>query len=84
MMDAGLKEEVQALHSQRGLNALQTVGYRELFVHLEGGYDLETAINEIKKNTRRYAKRQVTWFRKYDDAIRFEGGALVKDLIKLL
>ena len=84
MMSAGLEEEAKLLYPQQELNALQTVGYRELFVHFNGGYDLETAINEIKKNTRRYAKRQVTWFRKYENAIRFEGGALVKDLIKLL
>ena len=84
MMDEGLLEEAQALHTQKELNALQTVGYRELFAHFDGEYDLETAVSEIKKNTRRYAKRQVTWFRKYEDAIRFEGGALVEDLIKLM
>ena len=84
MMDEGLLEEARSLHPQKELNALQTVGYRELFAHFDGEYDLETAVSEIKKNTRRYAKRQVTWFRKYEDAIRFEGGALVEDLIKLM
>jgi tRNA dimethylallyltransferase len=46
------------------LNALNTVGYKELFKHFSAEWDLETAVSEIKKNTRRFAKRQYTWFRK--------------------
>lgn len=64
MMKDGLLEEVRSLLPYRSHNALQTVGYRELFEHLDGKTDLETAIANIKTNTRQYAKRQMTWFRK--------------------
>ncbi|MDO5655844.1 MAG: tRNA (adenosine(37)-N6)-dimethylallyltransferase MiaA [Flavobacteriaceae bacterium] len=64
MLDAGLVEEVKALCAFRDLNALQTVGYKEIFRYLEGEISLEFAISEIKKNTRRFAKRQLTWYRK--------------------
>jgi len=67
MMEVGLLDEVKALHPFRRLNALQTVGYKELFQYLDGEIDLATAIEEIKKNTRHYAKRQLTWFRKDKD-----------------
>ena len=64
MMDEGLLEEAECLFSKRKLNALNTVGYKELFAFLEGSVNLEEAVEEIKKNTRRFAKRQLTWFRK--------------------
>lgn len=64
MMDKGLLEEARSLFPFKEENALQTVGYRELFNHLEGIWNLDFAIAEIKKNTRRFAKRQLTWFRK--------------------
>ncbi|NQW36023.1 MAG: tRNA (adenosine(37)-N6)-dimethylallyltransferase MiaA [Flavobacteriales bacterium] len=64
MIQDGLVSEARELHKYKDLNALQTVGYRELFGHIDGDYNLETAIEEIKKNTRRFAKRQGTWFRK--------------------
>ena len=64
MMDQGLLEEASNLYSYKSLNALQTVGYKELFNYLDGNIDLEFAISEIKKNTRRFAKRQATWFKK--------------------
>lgn len=64
MMEQGLLQEVEALFSRKHLNALNTVGYKELFKYLQGEWDLETAVSEIKKNTRRFAKRQFTWFRK--------------------
>jgi tRNA dimethylallyltransferase len=64
MMDEGLMEEVERLYSKRKLNALNTVGYKELFPYFEGSVNLEEAVEEIKKNTRRFAKRQLTWFRK--------------------
>ncbi|PKD20866.1 tRNA dimethylallyltransferase [Salegentibacter salinarum] len=67
MMKEGLLEEAEKLFPQRDLNALNTVGYKELFSFLEGEISLETAIAEIKKNTRRFAKRQLTWFRKDQD-----------------
>ena len=64
MMAEGLLEEVKNLYPKRELNALNTVGYKELFAFLEGSFSLDEAVAEIKKNTRRFAKRQLTWFRK--------------------
>lgn len=64
MVRAGLIDEARALYPLRRHNALQTVGYQELFDHFEGKYTLEEAIELIKRNSRRYAKRQMTWFRK--------------------
>ncbi|GGC44943.1 tRNA dimethylallyltransferase 1 [Parapedobacter defluvii] len=64
MMDAGLLEEVASLLPYRNLPPLQTVGYAELFEYLDGNCALEEAVDRIKQNTRRYAKRQLTWFRK--------------------
>ncbi len=70
MVECGLLKEAKRLFPYRHLNALNTVGYKELFNYLEGNYTLEFAISEIKKNTRRFAKRQLTWFKK-DDAIKW-------------
>ena len=64
MMADGLLDEAKSLLSFRDKNALQTVGYRELFKYFDGKISLEEAISEIKKNTRRFAKRQNTWFKK--------------------
>jgi len=64
MILEGLLEEARLLYKHKDLNALQTVGYRELFNYFDGDYTLEFAIEEIKKNTRRFAKRQVTWNKK--------------------
>jgi len=64
MMQQGLLEEVKSLFMKRELNALNTVGYKEIFKYLDAQWDLDTAVSEIKKNTRRFAKRQLTWFRK--------------------
>lgn len=64
MMNEGLLKEAMELFPHKHLNSLQTVGYRELFEFFEGKTDLETAIENIKKNTRRYSKRQLTWNRK--------------------
>jgi len=64
MIDAGLVQEVKQLRPYKILNALQTVGYTEIFDYLDGKISLEKAIDLIKKNTRQYAKRQMTWFRK--------------------
>lgn len=63
MMAAGLLEEVRSLMPYRHLNALNTVGYKELFDYLDGNRTLEQTITDIKTNTRRYAKRQLTWFK---------------------
>nr|WP_214449180.1 tRNA (adenosine(37)-N6)-dimethylallyltransferase MiaA [Flavihumibacter rivuli] len=64
MMEVGLLEEARTLYPYRHLNALQTVGYTELFDHFDGKHSLEEAITLIKRNTRHYAKRQLTWFRR--------------------
>lgn len=63
MMQDGLLDEVRQLWPYRNLNPLRTVGYSELFEHLEGHSDLPTAVERIKQHTRNYAKRQLTWFR---------------------
>lgn len=64
MMRLGLLEEARSLYSKRHLNALQTVGYQELFDFFDGKCNMEEAVEKIKQNSRRYAKRQSTWFRK--------------------
>jgi tRNA dimethylallyltransferase len=64
MIAAGLFEEAEQLYPKRNLNALQTVGYREIFDFLDHQYDKEEAIRLLKRNTRRYAKRQLTWFKR--------------------
>lgn len=69
MIENGLEEEARSLYKHKHLNALQTVGYTELFKFFDGIWDLDFAISEIKKNTRRFAKRQLTWFRKNKDIV---------------
>ncbi len=64
MVKNGLIDEAKKLHKHKELNALQTVGYRELFQYFDGDFTLDFAISEIKKNTRRFAKRQITWFKR--------------------
>lgn len=70
MIENGLVEEAKTLLPEKQLNALNTVGYKELFQYFEGNWDLDFAISEIKKNTRRFAKRQLTWYRK-DESIQW-------------
>ncbi len=82
MMEAGLLEEAKKLHPHKALNALQTVGYKELFEYLDGNCDLEYAISEIKKNTRRFAKRQLTWLRKNENILWVEHNTEPKTIIK--
>jgi tRNA dimethylallyltransferase len=67
MLEQGLLDEVKRLYPYRNYYALQTVGYRELFGYVDNQYTLEEAISLIKRNTRRYAKRQLTWFTKQPD-----------------
>ena len=64
MIKNGLIKEVESLTPYKDKNALQTVGYKELFQYFEGIYNLTEAIEKIKQNTRRFAKRQITWFKK--------------------
>jgi tRNA dimethylallyltransferase len=72
MFEAGLVEEVKQLLPHKERNALQTVGYRELFDYFEGKSTLEFAAAQIKQNTRRFAKRQMTWFKRTENAIWFD------------
>lgn len=72
MFNAGLVEEVKQLLPNKERNALQTVGYRELFDYFEGKSTLEFAIAQIKQNTRRFAKRQMTWFKRTENAVWFD------------
>ncbi len=70
MMSDGLLDEVKALYPKKDLNALNTVGYKELFDYLDGRWPLEEAVERIKGNTRRYARKQLTWYKK-DEQIRW-------------
>lgn len=72
MLNEGQLQEAESLFPNKDLNALQTVGYRELFDYFEGKITLEFAIEEIKKNTRRFSKRQLTWFKRTENAIWFD------------
>jgi tRNA dimethylallyltransferase len=78
MIEAGLLNEVKSLMPYQHLNALQTVGYKELFDYLNGTVHLTDAIASIKKHTRQYAKRQLTWFKKDKEYTWFHPGQLQK------
>ncbi|WP_310595072.1 tRNA (adenosine(37)-N6)-dimethylallyltransferase MiaA [Flavobacterium sp.] len=72
MLNEGLLTEAEQLYPHKELNALQTVGYRELFTYFDGECTLDFAIEEIKKNTRRFSKRQLTWFKRNENAKWFD------------
>lgn len=84
MMDEGLLAEAEKLYPHKNLNALQTVGYRELFDYFDGSIDLQTAVDEIKKNTRRFSKRQLTWFRRTENAVWFDYLTDSKNIIEYI
>ena len=84
MLENGLLQEVQQLIAHKDLNALQTVGYRELFQYFEGKITLEKAVEEIKKNTRRFAKRQGTWFRKNQQIHWFDYTSKSDDIVDFI
>ncbi len=84
MINMGLLNEVQNLIPFRHLNALNTVGYKELFLYFDGVTDLDSAIAEIKKNSRRFAKRQLTWYRKNSDIKWFDYTNPAQSVIKFL
>jgi tRNA dimethylallyltransferase len=84
MMQEGLLEEVKTLFPNKNLNALQTVGYRELFDFFDNKTSLEFAIEEIKKNTRRFAKRQLTWFKRTENVEWFDYETDLKKIIKYI
>ena len=70
MMEDGLLEETRSVYQYRNVNALNTVGYKELFNYLDGRWPLEEAVERIKGNTRRYARKQLTWFKR-DQTVRW-------------
>lgn len=72
MINEGLLAEAEKLYQNKTLNALQTVGYRELFSYFDGDFSLPFAIEEIKKNTRRFSKRQLTWFKRTENTKWFD------------
>lgn len=84
MMDAGLLAEAESLYPNKNLNALQTVGYRELFSYFAGDFTLDFAVSEIKKNTRRFAKRQLTWFKRTENAKWFDFEANPETIINYI
>lgn len=84
MMEEGLLDEVKSLTPKKHLNALNTVGYKELFNYLNDEWTLEFAISEIKKNSRRFAKRQLTWFKKKEDILWFDYQTEIHTIIKTL
>lgn len=84
MMKEGLFEEAQKLYPHKSLNALQTVGYRELFSFLDGNCDLIFATEEIKKNTRRFSKRQLTWFKRNENTHWFDFKTKPKSIIEFI
>jgi tRNA dimethylallyltransferase len=81
MINEGLLKEVENLLPNKNLNALQTVGYRELFDFFDGKTSLDFAIEQIKMNTRRFAKRQITWFKRTDNAVWFDYKTDSKEII---
>ena len=82
MVEQGLVDEVKSLLPYRHLNALNTVGYSELFDYLDGKTDLSTAVELIKQNTRRFAKRQMTWFGKDKEIVWVDaGGDVVSKIV---
>ncbi len=84
MMAEGLLNEVKSLEPYKNYNALNTVGYKELFNYLDDEWSLEFAISEIKKNTRRFAKRQLTWFKKNSDTLWFNYKTDEQTIIKVI
>lgn len=82
MMQNGLLDEARMLYPHKSINALQTVGYRELFSYFDGEFDLDFAVEEIKKNTRRFAKRQITWFKRTENIKWFNSETASGEIIK--
>lgn len=84
MISEGLLAEAEKVYPNKNLNALQTVGYRELFDYFEGKITLEFAIEEIKKNSRRFAKRQLTWFKRNESTKWFDYSTDLKKIIEFI
>jgi tRNA dimethylallyltransferase len=79
MIKDGLLSEARSVISYRNKSALQTVGYKEMFDHLDGTISLEEAIQQIKVHTRQYAKRQMTWFKKDPEFTWYDAGTVTVD-----
>lgn len=84
MVTEGLLNEVKRLEHKKHLNALNTVGYKELFMYLNNEWTLEFAVSEIKKNSRRFAKRQLTWFKKNEDTVWFDYKTPIDEIIDVI
>ena len=84
MINEGLLAEAEKLYPNKNLNALQTVGYRELFSFFDGDFTLAFAIEEIKKNTRRFSKRQLTWFKRTENTIWFDYKTDLSKIIEII
>ena len=84
MLQDGLELEARKLIKFRNYNALNTVGYKEFFLYFDGKLSKEEAINKIKQNTRNYAKRQITWFNRYNDALEYKIDNSVDELLNKL
>lgn len=84
MIEDGLLDEAKSLVKFKNLNSLNTVGYKEIFKYLDGEFDLDFAISEIKKNTRRFAKRQITWFKKNKETEWFDYKSDHKEVINYI
>ncbi|MBS1534842.1 MAG: tRNA (adenosine(37)-N6)-dimethylallyltransferase MiaA [Bacteroidetes bacterium] len=84
MMQQGLLEEAKSLYTFKNLNALQTVGYREIFEYLDGSLTIETAVENIKTNTRHFAKRQLTWFKRTPEVTWFDYTTDSKSIVEFI
>lgn len=83
MLEEGLEKEARQLYPLRHLNSLNTVGYKEMFNYIDGVWSLDEAVERIKGNTRRYARKQLTWYKKDDDIVWFDAAETEK-IIKFL
>lgn len=83
MMDAGLEQEARSVYHKRGCNSLNTVGYKEMFAYFDGSIDRNEAVRQIQSNTRRYMRKQLTWFKK-DDTIRWFSPDNIEEIIKYI
>lgn len=83
MMENGLLEEVRSVYQFREMNSLNTVGYKELFIYLDEKCSLDEAVDLIKRNTRKYARKQLTWFRRDSEIHWFEPGQLA-EIVKFI
>ena len=83
MMDAGLLEEARSVYPYRSLNSLNTVGYKELFMYFDGDCTLDEAVDMIQRNTRKYARKQLTWFRR-DQQIKWFEPDQIEEIIEYI